>query len=49
MRVLQSCRLLTLGLVVIATSTLAGQTYSVHYNFGTNSGDPVNPTYSVAP
>src|SRR6266536_205941 len=39
--------LLTLVLILAAANTLANaQTYTVLYNFGSNSGDPTGPQYS---
>ena len=43
MRKIQKYRLFALLMVVLAATVAHTQTFSVLYNFGTNSGDPVSP------
>jgi uncharacterized repeat protein (TIGR03803 family) len=39
--------LMLLALAILAVATIAhAQTFSVLYNFGTNAGDPTNPSFS---
>jgi uncharacterized repeat protein (TIGR03803 family) len=44
-RQIEVLAVLVVMLAAVATA-LHAQTYTVQYNFGTNSGDPINPTYS---
>jgi uncharacterized repeat protein (TIGR03803 family) len=48
-RVVDTALLCIVSVILVTVATLAhGQTYDIHYNFGSKSGDPTEPVYSGA-